>query len=183
MAGTKCYVKKARRFLFLTEKQPFSDKYQKLFSLTCCCFFQSVDFADEPPTWGHPPDPKVQSKSFKRLQKHLQEADEDGMYKVLEFFVLPLNSKVPPSQARVRPGSPTVIWIDLLLKQLFLINKIYLRFALGLYCFALLLFGRNNAPSQPIRSKSEINHDWGAPPFFSTWNSFLVVILNFHGSS
>lgn len=109
LAGTKCYVKKARRFLFLTEKQPFSDKYQKLFSLTCCCFFQSVGFADEPPTWGHPPDPKVQSKSFKRLQKHLQEADEDGMYKVLEFFVLPLNSKVPPSQARVRPGSPTVI--------------------------------------------------------------------------
>ena len=38
LAGTKCYVKKARRFLFLTEKQPFSDKYQKLFSLTCCCF-------------------------------------------------------------------------------------------------------------------------------------------------
>ena len=72
-------------------------------------FFQSVGFADEPPTWGHPPDPKVQSKSFKRLQKHLQEADEDGMYKVLEFFVLPLNSKVPPSQARVRPGSATVI--------------------------------------------------------------------------
>ncbi|KAJ7392147.1 LIM domain-binding protein 3 [Desmophyllum pertusum] len=35
-----------------------------------------VAFADEPPTWGHPPDPKVQSKSFKRLQKHLDEEDD-----------------------------------------------------------------------------------------------------------
>ena len=38
-----------------------------------------MGFADEPPTWGHPPDPKVQSKSFKRLQRHLQEHEEDGM--------------------------------------------------------------------------------------------------------
>jgi len=39
-----------------------------------------VSFADEPPTWGHPPDPKVQSKSFKLLQRHLdhQEEEEDG---------------------------------------------------------------------------------------------------------
>ena len=41
--------------------------------------FLLVGFADEPPTWGHPPDPKVQSKSFKRLQKHLQDHEEDGM--------------------------------------------------------------------------------------------------------
>jgi len=38
-----------------------------------------VAFADEPPTWGHPPDPKVQSKSFKLLQRHLDHQEEDGM--------------------------------------------------------------------------------------------------------
>lgn len=41
--------------------------------------FYAVGFADEPPTWGHPPDPKVQSKSFKMLQRHLQEHEDDGM--------------------------------------------------------------------------------------------------------
>ena len=45
-----------------------------------------MGFADEPPTWGHPPDPKVQSKSFKRLQRHLQEHEEDGMYDICDFF-------------------------------------------------------------------------------------------------
>ena len=44
-------------------------------------FFFSVAFADEPPTWGHPPDPKVQSKSFKLLQRHLDhQEEEDGMF-------------------------------------------------------------------------------------------------------
>lgn len=38
-----------------------------------------VGFADEPPTWGHPPDPKVQSKSFKMLQRHLQEHEDDDL--------------------------------------------------------------------------------------------------------
>lgn len=38
-----------------------------------------VGFPDEPPAWGHPPDPKVQSKSFKRLQRHLDEHEEDDL--------------------------------------------------------------------------------------------------------
>ena len=46
-----------------------------------------MGFADEPPTWGHPPDPKVQSKSFKRLQRHLQEHEEDGMYTCVCVYV------------------------------------------------------------------------------------------------
>ena len=41
-------------------------------------FFLPVGFAEESSAWGHPPDPKVQSKSFKRLQKHLQEHEDDG---------------------------------------------------------------------------------------------------------
>ena len=50
-------------------------------------FFSLVNFADEPPTWGHPPDPKVQSKSFKRLQRHLQEHEDDGMYIVCHYHL------------------------------------------------------------------------------------------------
>lgn len=38
-----------------------------------------VGFAEESSAWGHPPDPKVQSKSFKRLQKHLQEHEDDDL--------------------------------------------------------------------------------------------------------
>ena len=51
-----------------------------------------MGFADEPPTWGHPPDPKVQSKSFKRLQRHLQEHEDDGMY---------LNTEIHSNKFRV----------------------------------------------------------------------------------
>ncbi|XP_001639827.3 PDZ and LIM domain protein 7 isoform X2 [Nematostella vectensis] len=32
---------------------------------------------DEVPSWGHPPDPNVQSKSFKRLMKHLEKAEPE----------------------------------------------------------------------------------------------------------
>jgi hypothetical protein len=42
---------------------------------------------DEPsqvPNWGHPPDPNVQSKSFKMLQRHLQQ-HEDGKYQLIIF--------------------------------------------------------------------------------------------------
>ena len=56
-------------------------------------FSLPVGFADESSAWGHPPDPKVQSKSFKRLQKHLQEHEEDGKLiadDLLSLFSCPL---------------------------------------------------------------------------------------------
>ena len=39
------------------------------------CLF-SVDHLEQ---WGHPPDPKVQSKSFKNLMKHLDHEGTEGV--------------------------------------------------------------------------------------------------------